>query len=223
MASLPTSPCLANGLKDSLSPDMKTDICIGKLWSPSARKRLCKEFAAASGVEYTQSSPGLKLRTNMLPKKTPELKEPASSWGPNPFAGTPLPIGKLFGPPPSPEIWKKSLPTFELFLIGQFEQLAQTTHLLSEWCERVKSTGVRLEQGNPLKHGTMPVWTHSAKIRGLNSGVVINLRKTLSLMNFVEALTFHTYCDGSIVTRSEWRSKEVLNLCYQVISGLPAI
>lgn len=55
----------------------------------------------------------------------------------------------------------------------------------------------------------------------VSSGVDTEIRKMLSLMNFVEVSASITYLGGLIGTRSSWRLKEELQCCEHATSGLP--
>lgn len=71
--------------------------------------------------------------------------------------------------------------------------------------------------------GSKPDQMLIQRILAPNSGMATKVKKTLLSMNLEEALTSVTCCDGWIVTRLWWRSREVANAYKLGTFGLPQI
>lgn len=103
----PESPTFEGSSNEETRPD----ICTGRFWSPFRRKSGYEESEKYS-ESIIPNSPGRKRRTNTFSKRLLGLKERNSSWEPSLFAETAVPIGKQYGPPPSPEISQISNPIY---------------------------------------------------------------------------------------------------------------
>jgi len=129
------------------------------------------------------------------------------------------PTGRLYGPPPSPEI---SLPSRRMcvwYLIGPLEQLQPIMIDLYQLFVNVGCTGGQLELESPEEPGRRLDWTLTARIRGknvltlgVNFGVDTQVNETLFWTNFVEVSTSAICYDGWIGTRAEWKLREAQSL-----------
>lgn len=206
MNSLPTSPCPANGSKANLKLVHPLPTVIGKSALRSRKKsRLNKSENVLD--QSTASFPVHPPPTPTVGKKTLLYQEPVLNSELSPFNETPKQIGKQFGPPPSPAIWKPSRHIVEWSIMGAFEELVLTIHEQSEWKENALSIGARLELENLDVPGMRQVWKLTVKIPGPSSGVVTKWRRMLLSMNFVEESISPICFDGWTGTLYEWKSK----------------
>ena len=84
-------------------------------------------------------------------------------------------------------------------------------HIPSDVFVRYYSSLCRRVLAKVEEPGMKPAWALMLKILDRSGGVDTGVRNLLCLMNFEVGLTFRMYCDGSIVTRSVWRLKEVVD------------
>jgi len=119
------------------------------------------------------------------------------------------PIGSLYGPPPSPEIWVPSRHIAELSITGLFDELVQIIHEQSQWNVNALSSGAQLELESLDVLGMKRLWKLTVKIPAPSFGMVTKWKKMLLSMNFVEELILPIYFGGLTGTLFEWRSKGV--------------
>lgn len=131
-------------------------------------------------------------------------------------------IGSKYGHMLSTVESKKSPPRFVYRATAPYEALVQTMITLLAWNETAEFISVKLVLVSPVVRGMKQDWMLSVKTHGLNSGVDTKVKRMLSLMNFVEVLTYPTSCVGWIVIQSVWKLREVADPCVPSTSGLPA-
>lgn len=84
-------------------------------------------------------------------------------------------------------------------------------------------SGVILELANLEMHGNRQVWTLTLRIPVPNGGTDTVVRNVLLSTSFEEISMLPICSDGSTVTRSWWKSKEVVSHFKQSKYGLQAI
>lgn len=154
------------------------------------------------------SFPDQRPQTPMSGKRKRESPARSLSWGESPIDVTMQPTGTLFGNPPSPVVFSKSPPTYEFNITGLYALSLQTIahHLL--WSDKFSSFVVELALESLAAHGMKQVFLLTLKIREPNFGMVTEISRMLSLMNFEAVSTSPIYSGGSIGTLCLWRSKD---------------
>lgn len=182
----PTSPLSANMSRVNLNEEVKEDIFTGSYLLECNESPLLPRSRKCSVPRRIANFQDLRLQMNMCGKKTQESKEPALNLELNRFEGMRRRTGKLFGPKPNKETYLQSLPVLELFLIVPFEQLGVTIANVLEWFEKCSFSGEVRVQANHVAPGKKQERVLIAKILEPSFGMVIKLKRMLSLMNFEE-------------------------------------
>lgn len=205
-------PC--NGLEDNLKKEEQQDISTGKSVAPSKRKRASTKSVNFSGPSML-NSPDQKKQRIIAGKKTPLCKVRGSSLLEEPNSSLELSLlnatTQLTGTQSGRMLPQANLiespPMLEWSILGHYETLKLLTVLLEVLYAKHGYTGALPELVNLGGHGNKPVKMLLVKILNPSFGLAIEVKRTLSLMNFEEELTLPTSCDGWIVTQCTWSKK----------------
>lgn len=210
------------GSVDSWSQGRPPTIATSSSWSPSPERNLSaklRDCLETSAMQSYQDRPR-RMRTS---GKTPPEWEIPSNMGRNPFASTLGSTMKPFGRQLNPAIWPELNHVCEWYLTGHLGRLQQIMPFLMHYSEVSMSFGEPQVLVNRVVLGQKRAQTLFLSARSPSFGVVIEVRRMLWLMNFVEESILPTSSDGVIGTRFIWRSKAPLSRCYASESGLPQI
>ena len=183
-----SSLATCNGSEDKPKKEVKLDTDTGKSWSRGRRKNPSENVNPFLVSEDTMNSLDPKQQRTTSGRKTRALRGHNLNMDLDPSQETPSQIGTKYGPPPSPVTWKQSRPISEFAIT----ELSSRSHLIinqfQSWSESVPFFMAELEQVNPGVPGKKPVQTLILRIHEPNSGVVMMVSQTLSLMNFEEVI-----------------------------------
>jgi len=153
----------------------------------SPRRFLYPELLACLEEESMPNYPDPKPQSPTVTRKSQDLPSLSNSE-PNPFDVTQEQTGTQYGPPPSPEIWTRSLPMSVWFLIVPSEPLGRTSPFVEECYEQFSSFGVLRAVANLTVHGMKQELTLILSVPDPSSGTVIRINQMLWSMNFEAVL-----------------------------------
>lgn len=206
------------GSEDSWS-SVQEDSCTGSSSSTYPASSLSEESNPFLGARVTGNSVVHKRLRSMSGRKTLESPGLNLNWEPSPSKGTSNQTGSVFGISPRLGKSSKSLLLYELHIIGLSAQLQQTL------CNRMKllklylSFGALLEQASRDAHGKKRVYSLTLRVRLQNFGAATEVNQMLFWMNFVEISRSAICSDGSIGTRSIWKTKGPVSVVPSATSG----
>lgn len=196
------------GSRDSSSDAEAPDDYIGNLSLGTTPPYACRKLNESSEKDTTNSLAPLPLMRTFGKTRRP-WKAPGLKWEPNQSNEIPQSTGIGSKIVLAPVTYVPSRVTYTFVIITHCERLLKTTWLQFQLKKKsMSSTELQVpERVNEL--GMKPVFRLILKTPGPSGGADIEIRKTLSLMNFEEILTWPIYCVGSTDTRYLWRQKEV--------------
>lgn len=167
------------------------------------------------------SSPEAQRPESTFGKKTPELKEPNSNSELHRSGAIRRRTGVRFSDLPNPESLTISHRTYIFEIIFRLGESLKKMLLHLFLTERSLFIGEELVVEKVTKRGKKRVLVLTLKTLTLNGGMVIEVMRTLSLMNFEEVSRSVTYLDGSINTLYLWKEREELPIFVPQKSGSP--
>jgi len=129
------------------------------------------------------------------------------NWENSPSEEMPLLTGTEYENLPSQETFKPFRQMSTYAVTTNCEELARTICNQLQWSEPVQFSGAEVEVVSRVALGKKRVTRLTLRIPEPSGGTDTWAKKMLSLMNFEAPLTSHTFCDGWIDTRCEWKTK----------------
>lgn len=162
---------------------------------------------AYSGTQDTTSLHEAAQQMLMFGRNTLEWREPNLISAENPFLAPELGTGTQYGSPlSSVTSWQFPQPfVFKVLELSAISALTIRRRLVSS--EMLTSSGVILGQASQGPLGQPLVWTLTLKIPTRSFGMVIEVTRMLSLMNFVELYRSPISSVGWTGIRSLWKSR----------------
>ena len=200
----------------------KTTTYIGSSFFASVRKDPYELFKTCGRV-VMPNRPDPMPPTSMFKKKRPVYLARNLKKEPNPLEGMSRPTGTQFG---NQQYLGTSCPyqrMLEFRIIVPYDRYNPIMHNLLPLNEAAMCSLGEQELVSPVVPGMKLGWMLTLRTPELNSGAATEIKRTLSLMNFVGELILPTYCDGLIVTPSLWRLKVVQPYLEPKPFGSPAI
>lgn len=174
----------------------------------SARRSLLPQLRECLEEEYMPSSPVLRPQPPTVARSSPEL-ESLLNLDVNPFDETPKLTGSPSGLQPNPEILNPFPRISEWYLITPSERSTLIMQTLGFLIEQSRYSGDLQELVNHTVHGMKQESVLLLSALEPSSGMATRVKTMLSSMNFGAVSTLHICCDGSIVTRYVWKSKDL--------------
>lgn len=220
--SLPRNyPKDASGFEDNKN-SQRGARCIGKS-SQHSTSSTDSQQSSDSLDQVIGNLHDLRLQKTTSGRKTPEWMVPNSNSELKRSNAIRRQTGQLSNAQPFRANYKTFRRTYSFVVTTNSNELARITQWLQQLNEPVKYFGAELVQERVDEHGRKAVWQLTVKTHEQSGGVVTEVRRMLSLMNFEEQLTSPTCCAGWTGTRSEWKPKEERNLSWRKKSGSPVM